>query len=74
MAVNIKPPVNDSEQGPNYASSNPCSNKPEVVSALPEGLAGAIIEATTVDVANLNMMRANPFPPGSRAYMRMYKR
>jgi len=70
MAVNIKPPVNDSEAGPKLRIvESVLKQAPRVVSALPEGLAGAIIEATTVDVANLNMMRANPFPPGSRAYI-----
>ncbi|KAH9005042.1 mitochondrial ribosomal protein subunit-domain-containing protein [Lactarius hatsudake] len=42
---------------------------PNVVSVQPQGLDGAIIGTTVEDVANLDMIRANPFPPGTRAYI-----
>lgn len=70
MAVNIRPPVNDSEAGPKLRIVEAVLKQPpSVVSAPPQRLGGAVIEATAADVANLDMMRANPFPPGSRAYI-----
>ncbi|KAH9966565.1 mitochondrial ribosomal protein subunit-domain-containing protein, partial [Russula dissimulans] len=70
MVVNIKPPVNDSEPGPKLRIvESVLKQAPSVVSVRPQGLVGAVIEATAVNVANLDMMRSNPFPPGSRAYI-----
>ncbi|KAI9510273.1 mitochondrial ribosomal protein subunit-domain-containing protein [Russula earlei] len=70
MAVTIKSPINDSEAGPKLRIvESVLRQAPSVVHARPQGLHGAIIEATAADVTHLEMLRANPFPPGSRAYI-----
>ncbi len=70
MAVNVRPPVYDFEGGPKLRIvETVLKQTPNVVSAQPQGLDGATIDTTAVDVANLQMTRANSFPPGSRAYI-----
>jgi hypothetical protein len=70
MAVNTRPPIQHSEAGSKLRIVDTVLKQaPGVVSAPPRGLDDAIIDATVVDVANLHMTRANPFPPGSRAYI-----
>ncbi len=70
MAVNGRPPVYDFEGGPKLRIvETVLKQTPNVVSAQPQGLDGATIDTTAVDVANLQMTRANSFPPGSRAYI-----
>ena len=70
MAVNIRPPINHSETGSNLRIVDTVLKQaPDVVSRQPRGLESAFIDTTVVDVANLQMTRANPFPPGSRAYI-----
>ncbi|KAI0005932.1 mitochondrial ribosomal protein subunit-domain-containing protein, partial [Russula compacta] len=70
MAANIKPPIDHSEAGSKFRIvDSVLKQAPHVVSSQPQGLDGAIIETTVVDVANLDMIRPNPFPPGSRAYI-----
>ncbi len=70
MAVNIRPPIFHSERESKLRIvETVLKQAPSVVSAQPQGLDGAIIDTTVVDVANLHMTRANPFPPGSRAYI-----
>ncbi|KAI0288212.1 mitochondrial ribosomal protein subunit-domain-containing protein [Russula brevipes] len=70
MAANLKPPINHSEEGSKLRVLNSVLKQaPNVVSAQPEGLRNAIIEAEVVDVGSMHMTRANPFPPGSRAYI-----
>ena len=70
MAVNIKPPFYHSEAGSKLRVVDTVLKRaPAVVSAPPGGLDGAVIDTTVADVSNLHMTRANPFPPGSRAYI-----
>ena len=70
MAVNVQPPIHRSEgESKLRIVETMLKRAPSVVSAQPEGLDDAIIDTSAVDVANLRMMRANPFPPGSRAYI-----
>ena len=70
MAVNVKPPIYHSEGEPKLRIvETVLKQAPSVVSAQPRGLDDAIIETSVVDVTNLDMTRANPFPPGSRAYI-----
>jgi hypothetical protein len=70
MAVNVKPPINNSEgEAKLRIVETVLKQAPSVVSAQPQGLDDAIIHTSVVDVANLRMTRANPFPPGSRAYI-----
>jgi ribosomal MRP51-like protein len=70
MAVNIRPPFYDLEGAPKLRIvETVLKQAPSVVSAQPQGLNGATIDTTAVDVANLHMTRTNPFPPGSRAYI-----
>ena len=70
MAVNVKPPIYRSEgESKLRIVETVLKQAPSVVSAQPQGLDGAIIDTSVVDVANLHMTRANPFPPGSRAYI-----
>ena len=69
MAANVKQPIS-SEAGPKLrVVESVLKQAPRVVSAQPRGLDDANIQTTTVDIANLEMTRANPFPPGSRAYI-----
>ena len=70
MAANLKTPVIDYDAGSIFRIvDSVLKQAPNVVSAQPQGLDGAIIEVTVQDVGNLHMTRANPFPPGSRAYI-----
>jgi hypothetical protein len=70
MAVNTRPPIHHSEAGSKLRIvETVLKQAPGVVSTPPQGLNGAIIDTTVVDVGNLQMTRANPFPPGSRAYI-----
>ena len=70
MAANIKPPIYHSEAGSKLRIVETVLKRaPAVVSAPPRGLDDAVIDTTVVDVSNLQMTRANPFPPGSRAYI-----
>jgi hypothetical protein len=70
MAVNVKPPIRHSEgESKLRIVETILKQAPNVVSAQPQGLNGAIIDTSVVEVSNLHMTRANPFPPGSRAYI-----
>jgi hypothetical protein len=70
MAVNVRPPIHHSEgKSKLRIVETVLKRAPSVVSAQPQGLDNAIIDTSVVDVANLNMTRANSFPPGSRAYI-----
>jgi hypothetical protein len=70
MAVNVKPPIYRSEgESKLRIVETMLKQAPSVVSAQPQGLDDAIIDTSVVDVTNLHMTRANPFPPGSRAYI-----
>jgi len=70
MAVNIRPPIYPSEGEPKLRIvETMLKQAPSVVSAQPQGLDDAIIDTSVLDVANLHMTRANPYPPGSRAYI-----
>lgn len=70
MAVNVKPPIYNSEGETKLRIvETVLKQAPSVVRAQPQGLDGATIDTFVVDVANLHMTRANPFPPGSRAYI-----
>jgi len=70
MAVNVKPPIYHPEgESKLRIVETVLKRAPSVVSAQPQGLDGAIIDTSVVDVTNLHMTRANPFPPGSRAYI-----
>ena len=70
MAANIKPPIYHAEAGSKLRIVDTVLKQaPVVVSAQPRGLDSAVIDTTVVDVSNLHMTRANPFPPGSRAYI-----
>jgi hypothetical protein len=70
MAVNVKPPIYHPEgESKLRIVETVLKRAPNVVSAQPQGLDGAIIDTSVVDVTNLHMTRANPFPPGSRAYI-----
>ena len=70
MAVNVKPPVYHSEgESKLRIVETVLKQAPRVVSAQPRGLDDAVIDTSVVDVTNLHMTRANPFPPGSRAYI-----
>lgn len=69
MAVNVKPPIYPEGDSKLRIVETVLKQAPSVVSAQPQGLDSAIIDTTVIDVANLQMTRANPFPPGSRAYI-----
>jgi len=70
MAATVKQPISPSEVGPKLrVVESVLKQAPRVVSAQPRGLDDANIQTTAVDIANLEMTRANPFPPGSRAYI-----
>ncbi len=70
MAANLKTPTSHHDIGSKFRIvESVLKRAPKVVSAQPQGLDGTIIETTVEDVANLDMMRANPFPPGTRAYI-----
>jgi len=70
MSVNVKPPIYHSEgESKLRIVETVLKQAPSVVSVQPQGLDGAVVETSVVDVANLHMTRANPFPPGSRAYI-----
>lgn len=70
MAVNVKPPIYHTEgESKLRVVETVLKQAPSVVAAQPQGLDDAIIDTSVVDVVNLDMMRANPFPPGSRAYI-----
>ncbi|KAF8479317.1 mitochondrial ribosomal protein subunit-domain-containing protein [Russula ochroleuca] len=70
MAVNVRPPINHSKTGSKLrVVDSVLKEAPVVVSRRPRGLDAALIDTAVVDVANLQMTRANPFPPGSRAYI-----
>jgi hypothetical protein len=70
MAVNVRPPIYSSEGEPKLRIVETVLKRaPSVVSAQPRGLDDAIIDTNVVDVANLHMTRANPYPPGSRTYI-----
>jgi hypothetical protein len=70
MAVNVKPPIYHPEgESQLRIVETVLKQAPSVVSAQPQGLDDAIIDTSVVDVTNLHMTRANPFPPGSRAYI-----
>ncbi|KAF8503660.1 mitochondrial ribosomal protein subunit-domain-containing protein, partial [Russula emetica] len=70
MAVNVKPPILRSEgESKLRVVETVLKQAPSVVSAQPGGLNDAIIDTSVVDATNLRMTRANPYPPGSRAYI-----
>lgn len=70
MAVNVRPPIYHSEgEAKLRIVETVLKQAPSVVSAQPQGLDDAIIDTSVVDVTSLPMTRANPFPPGSRAYI-----
>ncbi|KAN0133682.1 Mitochondrial ribosomal protein subunit domain containing protein [Lactarius tabidus] len=70
MAANLKTAASHHNVGSKFrVVESVLKRAPNVVSAQPEGLDGANIGTTVEDVANLDMMRANPFPPGTRAYI-----
>lgn len=70
MAVNVKPPIHNSEGASKLRIvETTLKQAPNVVSAQPQGLNGAIIDTSVVEASNLHMTRANPYPPGSRAYI-----
>ncbi|KAI0306667.1 mitochondrial ribosomal protein subunit-domain-containing protein [Multifurca ochricompacta] len=70
MAASLKTLTNHHETGSQFrVVDSVLKQAPKVVSARPRGLDGAIIEATVEDAVNLHMTRANPFPPGTRAYI-----
>jgi hypothetical protein len=70
MAANLKTPASHHNVGSKFrVVESVLKRAPNVVSAQPQGLEGADIGTTVEDVANLDMMRANPFPPGTRAYI-----
>jgi hypothetical protein len=70
MAANLKTPASHHNVGSKFrVVESVLKRAPNVVSAQPQGLEGAVIGTTVEDVANLVMIRANPFPPGTRAYI-----
>jgi hypothetical protein len=70
MAANLKTQVIDYDTGSKFRVVDAVLKQaPKVVSAQPQGLDGAVIDVTVEDVGNIHMTRANPFPPGSRAYI-----
>jgi len=70
MAANLKTPASHHNIGSKFRVIDTVLKRaPNVVSVQPQGLDGAIIGTTVEDVANLDMIRANPFPPGTRAYI-----
>ena len=70
MAANLKTPASHHNVGSKFRIvESVLKQAPSVVSAQPQGLEGAVIGTTVEDVANLDMIRANPFPPGTRAYI-----
>ncbi|KAH9079309.1 mitochondrial ribosomal protein subunit-domain-containing protein [Lactarius deliciosus] len=70
MAANLKTPASHHDIGSKFRIvESVLKRAPNVVSVQPQGLDGAIIGTAVEDVANLDMIRANPFPPGTRAYI-----
>ena len=70
MAANLKTSASHHNIGSKFrVVESVLKQAPNVVSAQPQGLNGAIVTTTVEDVANLDMIRANPFPPGTRAYI-----
>ena len=70
MAVNVKQPIYRSEgESKLRMVETELKKAPRVVSARPQGLDDAVIDTYVADVTNLHTTRANPFPPGSRAYI-----
>lgn len=70
MAANLKTSASHHNVGSKFrVVGSVLRRAPNVVSVQPEGLNRTNIETTVEDVANLDMMRANPFPPGTRAYI-----
>ncbi|KAH9001372.1 mitochondrial ribosomal protein subunit-domain-containing protein [Lactarius akahatsu] len=70
MAANLKTPTSHHNIGSKFRIvESVLMRAPNVVSVQPQGLDRAIIGTTVEDVANLDMIRANPFPPGTRAYI-----
>ena len=70
MAANLKTSPSHHDVGSKFRVVDSVLNRaPNVVSAQPQGLEGAVIGTIVEDVANLDMVRANPFPPGTRAYI-----
>ena len=70
MAASLKTPASHHNIGSKFrVVESVLKQAPNVVSARPRGLNNAIIGTTVEDVANLDMIRANPFPPGTRAYI-----
>ncbi|KAI9466104.1 mitochondrial ribosomal protein subunit-domain-containing protein [Lactarius psammicola] len=62
MAANLKTPASHHNIGSKFrVVDSVLKRAPNVVSVRPQGL--------DEDVANLDMIRANPFPPGTRAYI-----
>ncbi|KAI0273523.1 mitochondrial ribosomal protein subunit-domain-containing protein [Gloeopeniophorella convolvens] len=75
MAANLRTPINHHEPTSKFRVVNATlKDAPKVVSARPQGLKGALVETTLEDVVNLDMMRANPFLPGTRAYITQMQR
>ncbi|KAH9048582.1 mitochondrial ribosomal protein subunit-domain-containing protein [Lactarius hengduanensis] len=70
MAAKLKTPASHHNIGSKFRIvESVLKRAPNVVSVQPQGLDRAIIGTTVEDVANLDMIRANPFPPGTRAYI-----
>jgi Mitochondrial ribosomal protein subunit len=70
MAANLKTQVIDYDTGSKFRIVEAVLRQaPNVVSAQPQGLDGAVIDVIVEDVGNIHMTRANPFSPGSRAYI-----
>jgi hypothetical protein len=70
MAANLKTTASHHNAGSKFrVVESVLKRAPNVVSAQPRGLDGAVIGTTVEDVVNLDMIRANPFPPGTRAYI-----
>ncbi|KAF8275130.1 mitochondrial ribosomal protein subunit-domain-containing protein [Lactarius quietus] len=70
MTANLKTSASHHNVGSKFrVIESVLKRAPNVVSAQPQGLDSAIIGTTVEDVANLDMIRDNPFPPGTRAYI-----
>ena len=70
MAANLKTNASHHNAGSKFRLvESVLKRAPNVVSAQPRGLDDTIIGTTVEDVVNLDMLRANPYPPGTRAYI-----
>ena len=70
MAANLKTPIINHDMVSKFrVVGATLKQAPNIVSPRSEGLDGAVVEVTVQDVGSFHMMRDNPFPPGSRAYI-----